>query len=215
MTRPTVRLVLGSGSPRRLELVDRLGLDAEVLAPDVDESQLPGEPPPLHALRVARAKAAAVAGRHPDRPVLAADTVVVLGEVVYGKPRDRADARRMLTELAGRSHVVVTALALRFGVREASHLETATVTMVPLRDDLVEWYVATGECDDKAGAYAVQGKGALLIQRVDGNVDAVMGLPLAPLPSLFAAVGLALVRDGDGLGLVPARALEAGSSPRP
>ena len=215
MTRRTVRLVLGSGSPRRLELVDRLGLDADVLAPDVDESQLPGEPPPVHALRVARAKAAAVAGRHPDRPVLAADTVVVLGEVVFGKPRDRADARRMLTELAGRSHLVVTALALRLGEREASHIETATVTMVPFRGDLVEWYVATGECDDKAGAYAVQGKGALLVQRVEGNVDAVMGLPLAPLPRLFAALGLELTRDGDRLRLVPGGDSEAGSSPRP
>ncbi len=203
MTRRSVRLVLGSGSPRRLELVDRLGLDAEVLAPEVDESQLPGEPPPIHALRVARAKAAAVAGRHPDRPVLAADTVVVLGDVVYGKPRDRADATRMLTELAGRSHVVVTALVLWFGAREASHLETASVAMVPFRRDLVEWYVATGECDDKAGAYAVQGKGALLIQRVEGNVDAVMGLPLAPLPGLFAAVGLELTRENDRLALAP------------
>ena len=213
MTRRTVRLVLASGSPRRLELVGRLGLEAEVVAPGVDEAQLPGEPPPLHALRVARMKAAAVAASFPDRPVLAADTVVVLGGLVFGKPRDRADASRMLAELAGRSHAVLTALVLRFGAREACHLESATVTMVPFRRDLAEWYSATGEGDDKAGAYAVQGQGALLIERVEGNVEAVMGLPLAPLPALFAEAGLELLWDGGRLALAPAQAADTGGPP--
>ncbi len=199
MTAHPVRLVLGSGSPRRLELLRRLGLEVDVVAPGVDETPLPGEPPPMHALRVARSKAAAVAAAHPDRPVLAADTVVALGDVVYGKPRDGADAARMLTDLAGKSHTVLTALVLRFAGREASHLEAATVTMVPLRRDLVDWYVATGECNDKAGAYAVQGRGAVLVERVEGNVEAVIGLPLARVPGLCSLVGLEVVHDGDRL----------------
>ena len=93
---------------------------------------------------------------------------------------------------------MLTALVLRFRDREACRIETAAVTMVPFRRDLIEWYVATGEGEDKAGAYAVQGSGAILIDRVEGNVDAVMGLPLAPLPALFAEVGLHLARQGDG-----------------
>ncbi len=199
MTGRAVKLVLGSGSPRRIELVGRLGLEFDVVAPGVDETPLPGEAPPLHALRVARSKARAVARAHPDRPVLAADTVVALGDIFYGKPRDRSDAARMLRELAGRSHSVLTALVLRLGEREASHLEAATVTMIPYRRELVEWYVGTGECDDKAGAYAVQGRGAVLIERVEGNVEAVMGLPLAVIPEMCAEVGLGLVRDGERL----------------
>ncbi|MGD1146363.1 MAG: Maf family nucleotide pyrophosphatase [Thermoanaerobaculaceae bacterium] len=201
MTVQPVRLVLGSGSPRRLELLGRLGLVVEVIAPGVDETQLPGESPPLHALRVARLKARWVSERFHDRPVLAADTVVALGEAVYGKPRNRAEAASMLAELAGRTHTVLTALVLHFMGREACHLEAAAVTMVPFRRELVEWYVATGEGDDKAGAYAVQGGGAILVERVEGNVEAVMGLPLAPLPALCAEVGLCLAREGDRLAL--------------
>ncbi len=199
MTGQPVRLVLGSRSPRRLELLGRLGLVVDVVAPRVDESPLPGEPPPLHALRVARLKARSISERFPDRPVLAADTVVALGEVVFGKPRSRAEAATMLAELAGRTHTVLTALVLCFRGREACHLEAAAVTMVRFRHELVEWYVATGEGDDKAGAYAVQGSGAILVERLEGNVEGVMGLPLAPLPALCAEVGLCLVREGDRL----------------
>jgi septum formation protein len=199
MTVQPLRLILGSGSPRRLELLGRLGLIFDAVAPGVDETPLPGEPPPLHALRVARLKARSVAATFHDRPVLAADTVVAVGEAVYGKPRDRADAARMLAELAGKTHTVLTALVLHFMGREACHLEPAAVTMVPFRRELVDWYAATGEGDDKAGGYAVQGRGALLIERVEGNVDAVMGLPLAPVPALCVEVGLCLVREDDRL----------------
>ena len=199
MSGPGVRLILASGSPRRLELLSRLGLEIEVAVPDVDEARLAGEAPPLHAARVAALKARAVARQFEGCAVLAADTVVTTGETSFGKPRDRADAARMLAELAGRTHAVLTAVALRFGGGEAAHLAAASVTMVPYRRNLVDWYVATGEGDDKAGAYAVQGKGAVLIERVEGNVDAVIGLPLAPIPGLFATVGLTLTRHGDRL----------------
>lgn len=201
MTGEPLRLVLGSGSPRRFELLARLGLTLDVIVPGADETPLPGEPPPLHALRVARLKARSVAARCNGRPIIAADTVVALGEVAYGKPRDRADACTMLKELAGKTHTVLTALVLRFMEREACHIEAAAVTMVPFRRELVDWYLATGEGDDKAGAYAVQGRGAVLIERVEGNVDAVMGLPLAPIPELCAEVGLRLIRDDDRLTL--------------
>jgi septum formation protein len=192
-------LVLASGSPRRRELLARLGLDVIIVAPDVDEDPIPGEPPPIHALRLAREKAQRVAALHPSLPVLGADTVVTLGERIFGKPANRADATTMLADLAGRTHVVLTALAIRWEEREATHLESARVVIVPFVRPLFDWYVATGEGDDKAGAYAVQGKGAALVERVEGNVQAVMGLPLAPLPALFAKVGLELAVDGDRL----------------
>jgi septum formation protein len=119
----------------------------------------------------------------------------------------------MLRRLAGRSHLVITAVALRFGGREASRVEQARVTFRPVSEALLEWYVATGEADDKAGAYAVQGRGALFVERVEGNVQAVVGLPLAPLPDLFAAVGLRLHPRGDRL-LVSRRDGSARRAPR-
>jgi septum formation protein len=199
VTLGALTLVLASGSPRRRELLGRLGLDVAVVAPDVDERPVPGEPPPIHALRLAREKARRGAALHPSLPVLGADTVVTLGERILGKPASRADAAAMLADLAGRTHVVLTALAIRWEEREATHLESARVVIVPFVQPLFDWYVATGEGDDKAGAYAVQGKGAALVERVEGNVQAVMGLPLAPLPALLARVGLELAAEGDRL----------------
>jgi len=185
-------LVLASGSPRRRELLARLGLDLEVAPADLDETPLPDESPPLHALRVAREKAAAAAALRPGSPVLAADTIVVVEGEILGKPRDRSDARAMLRRLSGRAHLVITAVAVRFGAREATVVEQARVVFRPVPEPLLEWYLDTGEAGDKAGAYALQGRGALLVERVEGNVQAVVGLPLAPLPELFERVGLEL-----------------------
>lgn len=192
-------LVLASGSPRRRELLSRLGLDPEVVPADIDEAPLPDEAPPLHALRIARAKVEAAAARRPLAPVLAADTIVVLDGEILGKPRHRGEAREMLRRLSGRSHLVITAVAVRFGRREATVVEQARVTFRTVSEPLLDWYLATGEADDKAGAYAVQGRGALLVERVEGNVQAVVGLPLAPLPDLFGRVGLRLEPAGDRL----------------
>jgi len=203
MKHQELTLVLASASPRRRELLARLGLETKIVAPDIDETPLPSESPPIHAVRIAREKARAVALRHPDLPVLSADTVVVLGDRILGKPADRIEAAVMLADLAGRTHTVLTALALRWGEREADHLESARVTFVPYSKELFAWYVTTGEGDDKAGAYAVQGKGAVLVERVEGNVQAVVGLPLAPLPSLLARVGLELAADGHRLVVSP------------
>lgn len=196
-------LVLASASPRRCELLARLGLDLLVAPAQVDESPLPDEAGPVHALRVANAKVSAVARDYPDHPVLAADTVVIRDGRIFGKPRDRSEAAAMLQFLAGATHVVATAVAVRWQGREASHLEVARVTFAPFDAELFGWYLATGEGDDKAGAYAVQGRGAVLVERVEGNVQAVVGLPLSAVPGLLGRVGLRLVAQGDRLTLVP------------
>jgi len=201
MSRAAPWLVLASASPRRRALLARLGLEFSVDVPDVDETPAPGEKPPAHAMRIAVAKARAVGTRRPDAAVLAADTVVALGTRIFGKPASRPEAAAMLAELAGRTHTVFTATVLRCGGREAHHLETASVKLVSGPPELYDWYVGTGEVDDKAGAYAVQGKGAVLVERIEGNVQAVMGLPLAALPRLFETMDLRLAVSGDRLTL--------------
>lgn len=190
-------LVLASASPRRRELLGRLGLAVEVVAIAVDETPGEGEPPPIYALRLAREKLRAAASLRPDLPVLAADTVVALGSEILGKPTDRQHARSMLARLAGRSHLVFTAVAVGWRATEAAHLEAARVTFAGADPQLLDWYAGFGEGDDKAGAYAVQGAAAVFVPRVEGNVQAIVGLPLAPLPALFSRVGLELLcRDG-------------------
>ena len=190
------RLVLASGSPRRAELLARLGLDPEIRPADIDESGLPDEPPTELVVRLARTKTAAVAGT--DTPaddsdvevVLAADTVVVLDGVALGKPRDRDDAAAMLSALSGRTHQVVTGVAVRRGgTVHVDRIATDVIFRV-LSDAEVAWYLATGEPYDKAGAYGIQGAAAALVARVDGSETNVMGLPLAETVALLRAVRL-------------------------
>ncbi len=199
-------LVLASSSPRRHELLARFGIEFTSVTPAVDETRQAGESPIVHVQRVARDKASAAATTALQLPVLAADTSVVLGDEVLGKPTDLDDAERMLRLLRGRTHSVLTATAVQWGERRAGHLEVARVKFSSFSDELLGWYLATGECRDKAGAYAIQGRGALLVARVEGNVQAVVGLPLAHLPALFAAVGLRLAAHGDRLVIVAADA---------
>lgn len=199
MTCPHLPLVLASASPRRRELLERLGLELILAPANVDESPRDDESGPAHALRVAAAKVAAVAERYPDAPVLAADTVVLRQGQILGKPIDRDEASGMLRALAGATHVVATAVCVQWRGRHASHLELARVTFVPFDPDLYAWYVGTGEGDDKAGAYAVQGKGAVLVERVEGNVQAVVGLPLCAVPALMGRLGLSLSAAGERL----------------
>lgn len=207
-TAPPLQLVLASASPRRRELLERLGLELLVAPADVDETPVAGEPGPVHAARVAAAKAAMAAARCPELPVLAADTVVLRGDRIFGKPGDRREAAAMLTALAGVTHVVATATVVRWRGASASHLELARVTFVPFDAGLYTWYAGTGEGDDKAGAYAVQGKGAVLVERVEGNVQAVVGLPLAVVPSLLQRVGLRLATANGRLTVVPVPGLK-------
>jgi len=178
---PTVPLILASESPRRRELLAAVGVTFRVVPSGVDEIPLPGEPPVRFARRAALDKGKEVAARHPSSFVLSADTIVVADGRILGKPRDRFDARRMLSVLAGREHKVCTAVCLLCGERAYRDLGTET-TRVRFRDltpEEIAAYARTGECDDKAGAYAAQGAGMLLIDRVVGSFTNVVGLPMA------------------------------------
>ena len=171
-------LVLASSSPRRAEILTSLGIPFVVDPADVPEEIRPGESARDATSRLAAEKAAQAAARHPDSWVLAADTLVLLGEEILGKPRDDADARRMLGLLAGREHRVVTATRLARGADAGrERIETSRVRVAPLSPEEILWYVAIGEPRDKAGAYAVQGLGSRFIESVSGSYTNVMGLP--------------------------------------
>jgi septum formation protein len=178
---PSVRLILASGSPRRRELLAAVGVPFRVIPPGVDEVPRPGESPSRFVRRAALDKGEAVAARYPSSCVLSADTIVVMDGRILGKPRDRAEARRMLSLLAGREHRVVTAVCLLCAERGFRDLavEATRVRFRPLTAAEVAAYARTGECDDKAGAYAAQGAGMLLIDRIDGSFTNVVGLPMA------------------------------------
>ena len=186
-------LVLASGSPRRRELLAGLGLTPPARPVDVDETPLDGEPAADCVLRLARAKAAADA--RPGELVLAADTLVVLDGRILGKPSGPAEAREMLADLAGRDHLVMTGVALRDtdAGRTAAAVETTRVTIGPLTESQIADYVATGEPLDKAGAYAIQGLGAIFVERVEGNYSNVVGLPLPLTARLCAELGYELM----------------------
>ena len=183
------RVILASASPRRRELLALVGIEHEVRPADVDESLLPGEAPAAHAERLARAKAHTVAEHEPGAVVIAADTIVVVDGDVLGKPRDGRDAHAMLRRLSGRTHTVLTAIAVARESRTESAVESVDVTFRPLSDDEIDAYIATGEPMDKAGAYGIQGYGATIVERVDGDYFSVMGLGLRRLVELLERVG--------------------------
>jgi septum formation protein len=183
--------VLASASPRRRELLAGLGLRFDVRAADVDETPRPGEPPADLVERLAGAKAAAV-GATRREVVIAADTVVVVDGDTLGKPVDGDDAARMLRRLGGRTHHVLTGVAVRLGAALTTQVVATEVTFRPLTEDDVAWYVATGEPLDKAGAYAIQGAGGLFVERIDGSYHNVVGLPLAQLESMCARMDIDL-----------------------
>ena len=183
-------IVLASASPRRTQLLALLGIAHRVdAAHDVDETPRPGEDPEALARRLAEEKADGVAHRHPGVPVLAADTVVVLDGEVLNKPADAAEAERMLGRLAGREHVVVTAVALAHDGRVDVRIDRTRVRFRPLSPELIHAYVATGEPLDKAGAYGLQGYGAVLVDRIEGDCFGVIGLPLRLVVDLLEAAG--------------------------
>ncbi|HET9229561.1 MAG TPA: Maf family protein [Thermoanaerobaculia bacterium] len=175
--------MLASGSPRRRELLEGLGLRFRVRPVDLDESPLPGEAPRDYVLRLALEKATARV--EPGELVLAADTTVVVDGEILGKPQDDEDARRMLRLLSGRDHSVLTGIALG----DAAEVDETRVRFAPLSDAEIDWYVATGEPRDKAGAYAIQGLGSLFVESVEGNYWNVVGLPVPRLYRLFARLG--------------------------
>jgi septum formation protein len=188
------RLILASASPRRLELLERAGIHPEVQPADLDETRAPGEPALDYARRLAAQKARAVAEtRGHARPILAADTVVVVDEDVLGKPRDADDARAMLTRLHGRSHRVVTAYHILYMEGERGRAVSTEVTFRPLKPAEIEGYVGSGEWQGKAGGYAIQGLAGAFARMVAGSYSNVVGLPLCEV-----------IEDLDALGALPA-----------
>lgn len=192
MADPRPRVVLASASPRRRDLLGRLGIVPLVRPADVDETPRPGEAPGDLVVRLARAKALAVVAE-PDDLVVGADTVVTLGTRVLGKPDDRAEAATMLASLSGRDHRVVTGVAVRRGDVVHADVEATRVAFRRLDDREIAWYLATGEADDKAGAYALQGAGAVLVRELQGSDTNVIGLPLTLLVALGRRLGVDLL----------------------
>ena len=188
-----MRLILASASPRRAELLASAGYEFDVAPTDVDETPGVAESPESYALRVARDKAIAASHRCQDTGgvVVAADTVVVVNGQILGKPKDSADARRMLRLLSSGVHEVHTAVVVRTPAGERAELVTTRVRFVPLDDAEIDWYVASGEPVGKAGAYAIQGRAARFIDRIEGSWSNVVGLPLATVARMLkkTAVG--------------------------
>jgi septum formation protein len=197
------RIYLASRSPRRRELLKQIGIGFELLllredsrrGLDVDETPREGEQPLDYVERIARAKAWAGAQRAAQRsllarPVLAADTTVVLDGSVIGKPRDAGDAARILTALQGRTHQVITAVAVALRDRLESSVSVSSVEFAPLSRDEIARYLATGEPFDKAGAYAIQGRAAVFVKRIEGSYSGIMGLPLAETAELLKRFGI-------------------------
>lgn len=174
-------IILASQSPRRQELIRNITDDYEVIVSPAQEILPDGIAPEEAPVRLAALKARAVASEHPDRTVIGADTVVILDGEVLGKPRDTADAARMLRLLSGRVHTVITGCCLIRGDRERTFLQSTRVEFYPMTDREIEEYVATGEPLDKAGSYGIQGKGMLYIKGIEGDYFNVMGLPVAML----------------------------------
>jgi len=187
----TAPIILASGSPRRRQLLEMLHVPFRVIVPDVDERVRAGEPPDAYVTRVSRAKAEAVVARAPGEVILAADTTVVLDGEIFGKPDSPPAAVAMLLRLQGRTHEVMTAVAVARDGEVAQALDVSHVTMRPADRFTLEAYVATGEPLDKAGAYAIQGVGAPLIDRVEGDFFGVMGLPVRLALDLLARFGRA------------------------
>lgn len=182
-------LILASGSPRRRELLARVGLKFDVRAAEIDESVQPGEDPVSYVRRLSVAKAEAVAAAHPGAYVIGADTTVALGARIFGKAADDAEARAMLQQLFGTEHSVVTGYAvLGPNSREVGHASTQVVMRTPSESDL-RGYLACGEWRGKAGAYAVQGIAAAFVTAVHGSITNVIGLPLAEVLVALESIG--------------------------
>jgi septum formation protein len=197
-----MRLILASASARRRELLTAAGVPFVVDPVEADERRLPDEPPVEYATRVALAKARAGLVRHPSDVVLGADTIVLVDDLVLGKPADEADAVAMLGRLSGRGHDVITGVALAWHGHERSFAERTRVWFAPLSPDDIRSYVSTGEPRDKAGAYAIQGGAARFVTRVDGSYSNVVGLPVAAVLQYLTEAGVETGRPGTPTGPV-------------
>jgi septum formation protein len=185
-----MRVILASQSPRRRELLSLVGIEHEVQPADIDETPWPNEEPVSHTERLARGKAQVIAARAPDALVIAADTIVVIDGAILGKPADIAEARAMLRRLSGRTHEVCTAMAVACSDRVESAVVRVPVRFRALDDDTIARYVNTGEPMDKAGAYGIQGYGATIVEHIEGDYFAVMGLSLVTVVQLAERMGM-------------------------
>lgn len=190
-----MRLILGSGSPRRKELLAGLGIVPDlILPPDINEDPARGELPRPYALRLAREKALAVPAG-PDDVVLCADTTVALGRRILGKPADAGEAASFLVALGGRRHQVITGIAVRRGDRILTRESVSVVKMKRLSDDELNAYLASGEWQGKAGGYGIQGLAGALIPWISGSFTGIMGLPVAETAALLTAIGYPVWRQ--------------------
>lgn len=191
------RIYLASGSPRRRELLEQLGLNLERIHADIDESVRPGEDAVAYTERLAREKAEAgwrvvASCGLPERPLLAADTTVTQDGEIFGKPEDADDARRMLRAFSGRRHQAITSVAVMRGDRLLVKTSVTDVFFKALSDAEIERYLASGEPFDKAGAYGIQGRAGVFVERIEGSYTGVMGLPVHETALLLAEFGFAL-----------------------
>ncbi len=187
-----MQIVLASASPRRRELFSWLGLKFEVIVPEVDETILPGETPVEFCARVSREKALSVSSRMPAALVISADTIVVSGGRILGKPVDEAHAREHLRLLKGTGHEVYTGYAIIRGKERVSRVIRTLVHFRDMSPDEIDWYVSTKEPMDKAGSYGLQGIGSLFISTIEGSYTNVIGLPLSDLYHDLKGFGIAL-----------------------
>lgn len=187
-----VPVILASASPRRKELLERLGWSFRVLPSDADESVQPGEAPEELVKRLSLLKGKKAARSNPDALVISSDTIVVLEGRVYGKPRDDAEAFEMLSSLSGKTHSVYSGLSLSWRGKTLCQCDRTEVTFRPLSAEDIRAYIATGEPRGKAGAYAIQGMGSLFVSGIHGDFSTVVGLPVALLGTMMERLGFRL-----------------------
>jgi len=189
-----MNIILASGSPRRRDLLEKLGWNIKIIIPEIDETSLPGESPENLCVRLSVEKAAKIAAMPNNKEflVIAADTIVVIDGDVLGKPVDEHEGVRMLKRLQGRAHDVLTGVSVIWQGKTLSGVEHTRVNFRPLSDEAVRAYAATGEGSDKAGAYAIQDKGSLLVASIEGDYFNVVGLPLRRLSMMLEEIGAEL-----------------------
>ena len=184
------KLILASASPRRKNYLSFLGLPFEICVPNVDESHLDGESPEELVLRLSKLKAHAVANSQSDCVVIAADTVVAIDNLILGKPKDDHDAFLMLKRLQGKTHTVLTGTTIESKTKCKTFLSKTLVTFASMSDELIKTYIASGECKDKTGSYALQGIAAMFIKKVEGSVSTVVGLPICEVRIALEEFGI-------------------------
>ena len=190
----SVQIILASASPRRQELLDQIKVTYEIYPVDLDETPLPNEAPLAYVRRLAAEKSAACqAKRNADIPVLAADTAVILGNVIMGKPKNQADALAMLRQLSGKTHQVYSAISLR-GREHGQAVSITEVTFRRLTEQEIHAYWHSGEPLDKAGSYAIQGRGGVFVESIKGSFSGVVGLPLFETAELLSNQGIELFK---------------------